>query len=60
MTDNEYTMVRSLGDPTKLFPKIQGMEQDGWELVEILPFTVFVTIGYTIIMRRGRTSEGNS
>ena len=60
MSDNEYTMVRSFGNPQKLFPQIQQMEQDGWELVEILPFTVFVTVGYTIIMRRSRTSEGNS
>jgi hypothetical protein len=60
MPDNEYSMVRSLGNPAKLFPRIQQMEQDGWELVEILPFTVFVTIGYTIIMRRPRTSEGDS
>jgi hypothetical protein len=56
MPDNEYTVVRSLGNPTKLFPRIQQMEQDGWELVEILPFTVLVTVGYTIIMRRSRTS----
>ena len=60
MPDNDYIMVRSIGNPKKLFPRIQQMEQDGWELVEILPFTVFVTIGYTIIMRRCRTSEGNS
>jgi hypothetical protein len=56
MSDNEYTMVRSFGNPKKCFPQIQRMEQDGWELVEILPFTVLVTVGYTIIMRRSRTS----
>jgi len=60
MQDNEYSMVRSFGDPTKAFPRIQQMEQEGWELVSVLPFTVFVTVGYTIIMRRPRTSSSGT
>jgi hypothetical protein len=60
MQDNEYCMVRTLGHPSKTFPRIQQMEQEGWELVSVLPFTVFVTVGYTIIKRRSRTCSSAS
>jgi hypothetical protein len=34
------------------------MERDGGELVSILPFTFFATIGYTIILRREFDAKG--
>jgi hypothetical protein len=52
MTLHQYSHFRSLGNPTKLFPKLHEWESNGWELVSILPFTFFCTIGYTVIMKR--------
>jgi len=52
MSVNDYTHIRSFGNPGKAVRKVQQMERDGWELVSILPFTFVATIGYTIVLRR--------
>ena len=52
MPMNDYTFKRSFGNPGKAIRRIQQMEQDGWELVSILPFTfIGATIAYTIVLK---------